>query len=165
MKTAKVRDIPNGSRVYYGANHYKDARASYEAGAPIFVPLMTTALYTSPAEYFRDYPDATSVEVGRVEDGELCYGAGTFFRSELSPEEKEFADELEAKAQALPVVTADTHEPVPGENFRRRGRQSPPAIVQAKRRAVALGYEAVICHTLPNDKYGMRWSPARPKSP
>ena len=147
--------------------------------------------FTTPEEYFAVYPEATVAQICTVKDGEFVYGSGTFWKYYLNKEDttqgylldwtriNQQRDEAKtdgslataqamtdatAQADNMPVVTAETHEPVPGENFRRYGKRDLPAFVKASRRAVALGCKAVILHNLPGEKYGMRWSPARPKS-
>lgn len=186
MKTTELNKLADGTLVFctYTTLHFKSGSASKSHEGETYG---YSGFFTTPEEFFAYYPDATYCDICRMEGGELIHGCGTFNKSgyandwalrghEAQLGAQRFAAEADGSvniarakveavklAQTLPVMTAETHEPVTGENFRRWSKRDLPAIVQAKRRAVELGCSAVILHNLPGEKYGMRWSPAQPK--
>lgn len=186
MKIETTFRQPNGTVLFvaYKTFHSKSGAYSHHNGEAYGY----TEMFTTPEEYFARYPEASMATLCRVEDGQLVHGCGHYNRGGspsdyfCAPYAAQIAAQQAAaeqdgsmaaarqqaaateRAETLSVVTAETHEPVAGENFRRWSKRDLPAIVQAKRRAVALGFDAVILHNLPGEKYGMRWSPAQPKS-
>lgn len=183
MKITELNKLPENTLVFCGYNVLSlKFNRSHNGEA-----YGHTDMFTTPEEYFARYPEAQFANVCQMQGGEFVHGVATFNKGGYANEwgltgkiEQLKAQRAQAEAdgsmttaramvaataaaESLPVVTADTHAPVPNENFRRWNKGSLPAIVQAKRRAVELGYKAVILHNLPGEKYGMRWSPAQPK--
>src|SRR5690606_25171153 len=133
---------------------FASIRAPYQ---PHFngMPYAYSEEFTTPEEYFAHYPERTSCVVSQIHNGELVHNVvahysrstgDTWFmaqyRDQLAKQRAETeADDSMAiaraklavveRAKTVAVVTAETHEPVPGENFRRLPRL--PATVQAKR--------------------------------
>lgn len=113
---------------------------------------------------------ANEAQAQAIVGWEVCLHAVAGRLAELVGEEaysETRADEGQAEWRSgvarIAIADASTHEPVPGKNCRRCRKSDPPAIEQARRWAWALGLDAVILHNPTGDKYGLRWSPARPK--